>query len=126
MAAELLGEAALLTGADQMLARRIAVERAAAQIKSGQLAAAATTARTGLRAAADPGQAAALIRILLLSLTSRGQVDEVDRLVTGLLKSARLSAAAAARLQAQTRLGSRAPGPRRSGTGCGRRRGRPG
>lgn len=97
VAADMLATAANLSGQDPASSTAIAVDRAHALLKAGRIEEAAQVARQALPAAADP-HAAALIRLLILTHSTRGQIAAVDALIANVLASGRVPEPARTRL----------------------------
>lgn len=73
--AELLEQAAGLAEDDTQVTVRLAVGRARALARSGQMLRAEEVARSALAAAQDPAMVAELRRVVIFSLSTRGDVD---------------------------------------------------
>lgn len=97
VAADMLATAANLAGQDSASSTAIAVDRAQALLKAGRIEEAARVARQALPGAAGP-DAAALIRLLILTHSTRGQIAAVDALIADVLASGRVPEPARTRL----------------------------
>lgn len=97
VAAEMLATAANLPGQDAESATTIAADRAQALLKAGRIEAAAKVAQQALPVAAGP-HAAALIRLLILAYSTRGQIADADALIAGVLATGRVPEPARTRL----------------------------
>lgn len=97
VAADMLATAANLAGQDSVSSTAIAVDRAQALLKAGRIEEAARVARQALPGAAGP-DAAALIRLLILTHSTRGHIAAVDSLIADVLASGRVPEPARTRL----------------------------